>query len=173
MMNPDDEDDQAVGYGRPPKHTQFKKGQSGNPNGRRRKHLSERDIVQIELQKRVSVMEDGREVTLSKFEYMTRHQINAAMRGDPNAIKDVRALIKKHGLDRQDSFGKDLTPEALFEIIDTGLKWLRMKKRHDLVDRLGVVGDLDYRRQQMWKQISADTQGRFVLVEKASLSSGR
>lgn len=104
---------------------------------------------------------------------MTRNQINAALRGDSKAIKDVRALMKKHGLDRQESFGKDLTPEAWFEIVDTALKWLRMKKRLDLVDRLGVVGSLDYRRQQMWKQISGDTEGRFVLVEKASLSGGR
>ena len=26
--------DYEIGYGRPPKHTQFKKGQSGNPEGR-------------------------------------------------------------------------------------------------------------------------------------------
>jgi hypothetical protein len=26
-----------VGYGKPPKHTQFAKGQSGNPNGRRKR----------------------------------------------------------------------------------------------------------------------------------------
>jgi hypothetical protein len=25
-----------IGYGKPPKHTQFKKGRSGNPNGRSR-----------------------------------------------------------------------------------------------------------------------------------------
>lgn len=56
---PDDYDDDEgrVGYGRPPKHTQFKKGQSGNPNGRRRKHLSERDIVEAELRKYVFVTE--------------------------------------------------------------------------------------------------------------------
>lgn len=28
-------DDHDVGYGRPPKHGQFRKGQSGNPAGRR------------------------------------------------------------------------------------------------------------------------------------------
>jgi hypothetical protein len=28
-------DDYAVGYKKPPKHSQFKKGQTGNPNGRR------------------------------------------------------------------------------------------------------------------------------------------
>lgn len=33
---PDDEKDYEVGYGRPPKHTRFPKGQSGNPKGRRK-----------------------------------------------------------------------------------------------------------------------------------------
>ena len=31
-----DNDDYEVGYGRPPKSGQFKKGQSGNPKGRPR-----------------------------------------------------------------------------------------------------------------------------------------
>ena len=33
-MSAPDEDDDRVGYRRPPKHTRFKKGQSGNPRGR-------------------------------------------------------------------------------------------------------------------------------------------
>jgi Family of unknown function (DUF5681) len=33
---PDGESDYKVGPGRPPLHTRFKKGQSGNPGGRRR-----------------------------------------------------------------------------------------------------------------------------------------
>lgn len=31
---PEDPDEAYVGYGKPPKHTQFKKGKSGNPKGR-------------------------------------------------------------------------------------------------------------------------------------------
>lgn len=33
----DDFDDDAVGYGRPPKHTRFQKGRSGNPTGKRKR----------------------------------------------------------------------------------------------------------------------------------------
>jgi Family of unknown function (DUF5681) len=33
-MPPDNEADYEVGYGKPPRHTRFKKGQSGNPRGR-------------------------------------------------------------------------------------------------------------------------------------------
>ena len=31
---PDDKDDYQVGYGKPPDHSRFVKGQSGNPRGR-------------------------------------------------------------------------------------------------------------------------------------------
>ena len=33
----------AVGYGKPPKATQFKKGQSGNPKGRAKRHQQLQD----------------------------------------------------------------------------------------------------------------------------------
>ena len=36
---PDDEHDYKVGPGRPPLHTRFRKGQSGNPGGRSKKKL--------------------------------------------------------------------------------------------------------------------------------------
>jgi hypothetical protein len=35
----DDQDDYKVGPGRPPLHTRFRKGQSGNPGGRSKKKL--------------------------------------------------------------------------------------------------------------------------------------
>jgi hypothetical protein len=35
----DDQHDYAVGHGKPPVHTRFKKGQSGNPRGRHPKNL--------------------------------------------------------------------------------------------------------------------------------------
>jgi hypothetical protein len=35
-MTRDDDEDDRVGYGKPPKHTRFRPGQSGNPRGRSR-----------------------------------------------------------------------------------------------------------------------------------------
>ena len=42
MANNDDDDD--VGYKRPPKHTQFQPGQSGNPQGVERTSATSRPI---------------------------------------------------------------------------------------------------------------------------------
>jgi Family of unknown function (DUF5681) len=37
--------DYKVGYGRPPEHSRFKRGQSGNPRGRPRKHRNFRTVL--------------------------------------------------------------------------------------------------------------------------------
>jgi Family of unknown function (DUF5681) len=61
-----DRDYYAVGYGRPPKHTRFKPGHSGNPKGRLKgtKNLKT-DLVE-ELSERISVSEGGKPKKLSK-----------------------------------------------------------------------------------------------------------
>ena len=52
-MNNDDDANQGwgkpayeVGYGKPPKHSQFKRGQSGNPQGRKKQDRTIRAIMQ-------------------------------------------------------------------------------------------------------------------------------
>lgn len=41
----DDKRDEAIGYGRPPRETQFRKGKSGNPGGRPRKDRGQSAIA--------------------------------------------------------------------------------------------------------------------------------
>ena len=45
----DDPKDHEVGYGRPPKHTQFKAGTSGNPKGRPKGSLNLMNAIMKEL----------------------------------------------------------------------------------------------------------------------------
>ena len=55
-----------VGFGKPPKHTQFKKGQSGNPNGRPKGARNLKTDLFEELQTIVLVTEGSRKVRISK-----------------------------------------------------------------------------------------------------------
>ena len=54
------DNDYEVGYGRPPHHSRFKKGQSGNPTGRRRYTDSERgrQLLRQEANRLVTVRDD-------------------------------------------------------------------------------------------------------------------
>lgn len=82
-------DNYEVGYGRPPKATQFKPGQSGNPKGRKRKPKSVRAQLQGILANKVSITEQGRQKRLSMEEVILRTLVNKAAKGDLRAAELV------------------------------------------------------------------------------------
>jgi Family of unknown function (DUF5681) len=58
--------DNKVGYGKPPKRTQFKPGQSGNPSGRPRGARNFRTDLLEELAEPITLKDGARDVTVSK-----------------------------------------------------------------------------------------------------------
>jgi hypothetical protein len=84
----------AVGYGRPPKHTRFKPGQSGNPSGRRRKPLSlAREFFEV-LHEPVTLGEGEACETVAKQRAILRALAAKAMEGDPRAIAKAIQLTQ-------------------------------------------------------------------------------
>ena len=52
-----------MGYGKPPKHSQFKPGVSGNPKGRKKDKSSFvrfEDVLMAELEKETNIIEHGK-----------------------------------------------------------------------------------------------------------------
>jgi hypothetical protein len=85
--------DYEVGYGKPPRHTRFKKGEaSANPRGRPRKNLAASLIEG--LNKRVVVTENGRRRKIAVREAITSQLINKSATADLRAIKMLLDLIK-------------------------------------------------------------------------------
>jgi hypothetical protein len=92
-----DQSDYEVGYGKPPKATQFKKGQSGNPRGRPKKqpkdvaaHMS--DLLEEKRPVRI----DGKTVMMSGEELVARRLMEKALKGDPKAFEKVHQLKAQH-----------------------------------------------------------------------------
>lgn len=83
--------DYEVGYGKPPTHSQFRKGQSGNPKGRPKNARGVLASVKRELDSKITVREGGRQVTISKAEAMAKRLVANALQGDP---KVMFALLK-------------------------------------------------------------------------------
>ena len=85
--------DYEVGYGKPPRHTRFKKGEaSANPGGRPRKNLA--TLLVEGLNKKVVVTENGRRRKIAVREAITSQLINKSATADLRAIKMLLDLIK-------------------------------------------------------------------------------
>jgi hypothetical protein len=75
-----------VGYGNPPEATRFRKGQSGNPKGRRKGSLNVSTVFAQTLREKVVVTENGQRKTITKFEAAIKQFVNKAASGDLRAL---------------------------------------------------------------------------------------
>src|SRR5947207_10144490 len=71
-----------VGFGKPPRSTQFKPGESGNPAGRPRGAKNFATALEGELRAPVIVTENGRRKRISKGQVIAKHIVNKAASGD-------------------------------------------------------------------------------------------
>ena len=106
------DDDDQLGYKRPPHWAQFRKGQSGNPNGRPKKKAAQSpaadisdsslvdDIFRAELARLMPVREGGKTREMTILELVTRAQTQAAIKGDVKAQKEV--LDRSTALEQRD-----------------------------------------------------------------------
>lgn len=88
--------DYDVGYRRPPKATQFKKGESGNPKGRPKGARGLEKVVLDELKTKITVNENGRSKKLKKVEAIAKQMVNKALTGDHKAITQVLTVSQRH-----------------------------------------------------------------------------
>ena len=92
MSDQNDEDGYEVGYGRPPKTTRFRKGQSGNPKGRPKEARGVLASLKRELDSPITIREGNREVRVSKAEAMAKRVIASALKGDPRVVLTLLKL---------------------------------------------------------------------------------
>ncbi|SMQ64392.1 hypothetical protein SAMN06297468_1006 [Altererythrobacter xiamenensis] len=111
-----EEKDYEVGFKKPPKHTQFKKGQSGNPSGRPKKVRNEEEIMLRELNALVPITEGGKKKSMTKMEIVLKRQVNLAMQGDPKAVRFVSELYRAAKKNREAAEGEEvMTVTLVFE----------------------------------------------------------
>jgi hypothetical protein len=90
-----DAEDETVGYGRPPKHTRFAKGRSGNPKGRPKGSPNVKTAIRKAIDCRVAVKIGKKTVKMNPIDAMAHRLVQKALEGD---LKAMRELVEYGGL---------------------------------------------------------------------------
>ena len=89
-------DEHKVGYGKPPVHTRFRKGKSGNPGGRPRGMTAGRiaALMLKEAYRPVNVREGDNVTRLPAIQAIVRSQIALAAKGNGPAQRSVIEAVQ-------------------------------------------------------------------------------
>ncbi len=98
---PGDRKDYEVGRGKPPEHTRFRKGRSGNPKGRPKGRRDFNKEIEEVLSAPVTVMENGRPRKVSSRKAALLRLREKALKGDGRAMDRYLELATRHALARE------------------------------------------------------------------------
>jgi len=94
MGKSEDPGSYEVGYGRPRKGSQVRKGRSGNPSGRPKGSLNTATVLRQTLSEKVTITENGRRKSVSKLQAGMTQLADKAVAGDLKAIQILNGLMR-------------------------------------------------------------------------------
>jgi len=111
-------DTNPVGYKKPPKHTQFKPGQSGNPKGRPKGTQNLATDLEEELSQKIIVTEGGKQQETTKQRAMLKSLFAKALKGETRAAGVLLNLIIGLEQSRTTNADSDNTTEEDLKILE-------------------------------------------------------
>ncbi len=115
MPDRDGDHPNEVGYGKPPKATRFRPGQSGNPRGRPKGARGIAKVLDEALSQEVRVTEGGQTVRITKREALILSLITKALKGDMRAAAHTLRLMEAYEAKPTAAEAKEVT----IHVIDT------------------------------------------------------
>ena len=86
-----------IGYRRPPASGRFRPGTSGNPRGRPKGSRNFITLLEQELNKTISVTENGRKRKLTRLQAIVKRTVNSALNGDQRALLNLLEIMRRTG----------------------------------------------------------------------------
>jgi hypothetical protein len=99
-----DNSDYPVGYKKPPRHAQFKPGQSGNSKGRPKRSPTFEEALTKQLRRSVTVTMGDRVEKIPMLEAIAIKLVSQAASGDPKSTAIVRDSLKSSENDEGHKF---------------------------------------------------------------------
>jgi hypothetical protein len=96
-QSPQPDNEYQVGYRKPPRHSRFKPGQSGNPRGKPPGAKNSATLLKRALLASVLVKQNGRETKTTKLRVIVMRLVSRAVQGDYASIR----LLLQYGLERE------------------------------------------------------------------------
>jgi hypothetical protein len=93
-MPPDDQNDYEIGYGKPPRHTRFEPGRSGNPRGRPAGSKNLSSLLSKALDAPVIVVENGRRRRIAKRQAIITQLVNRSAQADLKATQLLLTILR-------------------------------------------------------------------------------
>jgi hypothetical protein len=109
-MRGDNERDYEVGYGKPPRHTRFSKGQSGNPRGRPKESKNLATLLKEALNEHVIVAGNGGRRKITMREAIIRQLVKRSATADLRATKILLDLVRTSRAAARRARGKRVPP---------------------------------------------------------------
>lgn len=135
--------DGKIGYRKPPKHTRFQPGRSGNPKGRPKGTKNMKIDFLEELGERIVVREGGRSRHLSKQRALVKTLTNKSLQGDAKSATLVLSTVSRFDtaetpchhdvLKMVDMDEAQAFATRIFEFV---LQFISQEKHLEMIDRI-------------------------------------
>lgn len=180
--------DYEIGYGKPPTHSRWKKGQSGNPKGRKRKVRSDFEVLAERMKalmlqeayRPVEVEERGKKVKMPLIQAVIRRQGVTAAQGGLRATRYFMESLRSIEEENWKTYASYVKQMIDYKI-DVGREFERRRKLDpsepepvphpdDIIihDRTGIVevrGPMTKEDEVWWDRIE-DTEAQIADLEE-------
>ena len=157
----------CVGRGKPPKGTQFKKGQSGNPSGRPKGAGNFAMLLKRCLNAPTVVQDHGRRRTVTAKEAFVEQFVQGALAGDIRKMEMLREEIRAS--EAKTARTRKVSEKQIADMVDRILGVTRDESAAENVETRGRVKSLD---KETLRMIREEIYGLPPVPEDGSSGNG-